>query len=294
MTRKKSKVNLWSVGVEKFETEYGLKEEKAIEDYSTQLREQIKKLEKMISETQRATNTIKITDDRPVRISKRKNGYQYYLEKKDGKLEYIRTSDIDKVKQIVQRDYNKVLLDKLLTMKYRIERFLKIYDISSIEDVYNNLSDARKALVKPLIPTDEQFISEWRSRNRGGMNPFPEEGIYQTIRGERVRSKSEKILADLFARYEIPYSYEPKVVLHDGRTMYPDFVLLNVRTRKTIYWEHFGLITDGEYAKNALSKLNLYDQAGIDIGKDLLISMESPKIPLNLKHVEKKIREYLI
>ena len=294
MTRKKPKVNLRSVGVEKFETEYGLKEEKAIEDYSTQLREQIKKLEKMISETQRATNTIKITDDRPVRISKRKNGYQYYLEKKDGKLEYIRKSDIDKVKQIVQRDYNKVLLDKLLTMKYRIERFLKIYDISSIEDVYNNLSDARKALVKPLIPTDELFINEWWSRNRGGMNPFPEEGIYQTIRGERVRSKSEKILADLFARYEIPYSYEPQVVLHDGRTMYPDFVLLNVRTRKTIYWEHFGLLTDGEYAKNALSKLNLYDQAGIDIGKDLLISMESPKIPLNLKHVEKKIREYLI
>ena len=72
MTRKKPKVNLRSVGVEKFETEYGLKEEKAIEDYSTQLREQIKKLEKMISETQRATNTIKITDDRPVRISKRK------------------------------------------------------------------------------------------------------------------------------------------------------------------------------------------------------------------------------
>ena len=35
-------------------------------------------------------------------------------------------------------------------------------------------------------------------------------------------------------------------------------------------------------------------QECIDIGKDILISMESPKIPLNLKHVEKKIREYLI
>ena len=134
-------------------------EEKAIEDYSIQLKEQVVKLENLISETQRAANAIKIQDDRPVRISKRKNGYQYYLEKDDGKLEYIRESNIDKVKRIVQRDYYNVVLDKLLTMKYRIERFLKLYDISSIEDVYNNLSDARKALVKPLIPTDESYIS---------------------------------------------------------------------------------------------------------------------------------------
>ena len=269
-------------------------EGKAIEDYSIQLKEQVAKLENLISETQRAANAIKIQDDRPVRISKRKNGYQYYLEKDDGKLEYIRESNIDKVKRIVQRDYYNVVLDKLLTMKYRIERFLKLYDISSIEDVYNNLSDARKALVKPLIPTDESYISEWRSMNRGGMNPFPEEGLYQTLRGEKVRSKSEKILADLFAKYEIPYSYEPQVILNDGRTVYPDFALLNVRTRKTIYWEHLGLITDGEYAKNALLKLHIYEQAGIGIGKDMIISMESVKIPLNLKYVEKKIKEYLI
>ena len=82
MTRKKPKVDRRSVGVVKLETEYGSKEEKAIEDYSTQLRDQIKKLDNMISETQRATNAIKITDDRPVRISKRKNGYQYYLERR--------------------------------------------------------------------------------------------------------------------------------------------------------------------------------------------------------------------
>ena len=65
-------------------------EGKAIEDYSIQLKEQVSKLENLISETQRAANAIKIQDDRPVRISKRKNGYQYYLEKDDGKLEYKR------------------------------------------------------------------------------------------------------------------------------------------------------------------------------------------------------------
>ena len=269
-------------------------EEKAIEDYSTQLKEQVAWLDKMISETRKAINAIRITDDRPVRISKRKNGYQYYLEKTDGKLEYIKESDIEKVKRIVQRNYYNVVLDKLLTIRYRIDKFLKLYDMSSIEDVYNNLSDARKALVIPIIPTDESFINSWRVKHKGGMNPFPEEGKYQTIRGEKVRSKSEKMLADLFAKHEIPYSYEPQLVLYDGRIVYPDFALLNIRTRKTIYWEHLGLITDGEYAKNAFSKLNIYEQAGIDIGKDLIISMESAKIPLNMKLLEKKIREYLL
>ncbi len=230
----------------------------------------------------------------PVRISKRKNGYQYYLQKDDGKLEYIKEKDLDRVKKIVQRDYYNTLLDKLLTVRYRIDRFIKIYDIDSIQMAYDGLSEARKALVKPLILSDEDFIIKWRDENIGGLNPFPEEGEYVTLKGERVRSKSEKILADLFEKHEIPYIYEPQIKIDSEKKLYPDFALLNVRTRKTVYWEHFGLISDGEYAKNALSKLNLYEQVGVEVGNNLIITMESGKSPLNIKLIMEKIRRHLL
>ncbi len=244
--------------------------------------------------TKKASNTIRISDDRPIRISKRKNCYQYYFQKDNGKLEYVKIQDIDKVKRIVQRDYYDALLDTLFTVRYRIERFIKLYDISSISRVYDNLSEARKALVTPIIPTDEEYIKEWREHNIGNVNPFPEEGKYLTLKGELVRSKSEKILADLFEKFEIPYVYEPQIMLTNGKSLYPDFALLNVRTRKTVYWEHFGLISDGDYAQKALTKISLYEQMGIEIGDNLIISMESEKIPLDVIRIEKKIRDYML
>lgn len=267
---------------------------KTIQDYSKELRQQIKWLDQLITATRKYLNAIKISDDRPVRSSKRKNGYQYYLQKTDGKLEYVKEKDIDKVKRIVQRDYYNALLDNLLTMRYRIEKFTKIYDIGSIARVYDNLSEARKALVTPLIPSDEAYITEWRVLHVGGTNTFPEEGKYLTARGELVRSKSEKILADMFEKFDIPYVYESQIVLPNGKCLYPDFALLNMRTRKTIYWEHFGLITDGDYARHALLKINQFDKMGIEVGKELVISMESNEIPLDIKQIEKKIKEYLL
>ncbi len=270
------------------------KEGKEIIDYSKELNQQIKWLDQLISTTKIALNAIKIDDDRPVRSSKRKNGYQYYLQKADGKLEYIRGKDIDRVQRIVQRDYYDSLLETLLTVRNRVNRFTEIYDIDSVTRVYDNLSEARKALVTPIIPSDENYIREWRVQNKGGCNPYPEEGKYLTVRGELVRSKSEKILADMFEKYDIPYAYEPQITASNGKKLYPDFALLNVRVRRTVYWEHFGLVSDGDYAQNALAKIDLYEQMGIEVGKNLIISMESERIMLDVKRIEKKIKEYLL
>ena len=61
-----------------------------------------------------------------------------------------------------------------------------------------------------------------------------------------------------------------------------------------MYWEHFGLISDGEYATKSFAKLYAYEEIGLDIGKDVLFTVESPDIPLNLSAVEEKIQKYLL
>lgn len=44
-----------------------------------------------------------------------------------------------------------------------------------------------------------------------------------TDRGERVRSKTEKIMADYFYRKGIEYKYEQPIYLKGLGTVYPDF-----------------------------------------------------------------------
>ena len=59
-----------------------------------------------------------------------------------------------------------------------------------------------------------------------------------TSREERVRSKSEIIIADTLSRESIPYRYECPLHIPDVGNIYPDFTVLNVAKRKELYWEH--------------------------------------------------------
>ena len=127
----------------------------------------------------------------------------------------------------------------------------------------------------------------------------PDSPEYYTARGERVRSKSEVIIADTLTRLSIPYRYEYPLTLHRGGrkttslTIYPDFLCLNLRTRQEFIWEHFGLMDNSAYSTSAVQKLQTYNQNDIHPGKSLIISTETADLPLNTKHIENIIQTYL-
>ncbi len=264
-----------------------------MENYKNQLMDQVEQLNTYIRQAEERLKKSRKTKKQLVCTSTRKHGYQYYLME-HGKRTYVKAKDMGLVRDIVQRDYDEEIYKVLMSIRYRIQQFLKLYDVTQINKVYSDLAGARKQLVKPLIPSDEEFVELWYQSHKDNQNSYPEHGVYLTTRGERVRSKSEKIIADLFEKYEIPYCYEPMLELSDGRCVFPDFAVLNIRRRKTIYWEHFGLITDGEYAKKTLQKLSSYEERGFVVGEDLLFSMESEEMPLNVTLLEQKIRQYIL
>ncbi len=156
-----------------------------------------------------------------------------------------------------------------------------------LEEVYGKLPDARKKLVIPVVSNEEEFVKEWYGKHPGSANPYPISCAIYSERGELMRSKSEKILADLFAGRGIPYVYESRIELRKGKIIYPDFLLLNVQQRKTYVYEHFGMIDNPEYAENMIEKINLYQECGY--GNKLLLSMETSTRPLNTKSVEKML-----
>jgi hypothetical protein len=265
-----------------------------MENYTLQLQQQVEELDKLIQETDTRLKTNTAFDYKRIRVSNRKNGFQYYEVDSNQKRIYIPKEKTAMVQASVQRDYDMAVRKALAEAQYNIKRFLAIYDIHSIENVYNHLCDARKVLVTPIIPTDEAYIQEWKKLHYGQQNDYPMTAYYVTDQGEQVRSKSEKILADLFLKHHIPYTYEPRILLKGGKSACPDFALLNLRTRKTIYWEHFGLASNEEYASKAICKLRFFEDCGFEIGKDILFSIESDSQPLNQKMIEEKIEKHLL
>ena len=76
--------------------------------------------------------------------------------------------------------------------------------------------------------------------------------------------------------------------------MYPDFKVLNKRTRREYYWEHLGMMDDEEYAAHAMQKIETYAGNGILPGKNLILTHETSQRPLNVKTVQKLIDAFLI
>lgn len=266
---------------------------KASNDVSRKLQAELNECCNMIEKAEKRISRNSEYQGIKVFCHKRKNGYQYYLLKPDNKRKYIKKSEYEMVQKVLQLGYDEEVLKALRDKKHILERFLAKYKPDSLETVYTGLSDGRKAMIKTIRPTDEEFVEEWYKGFIVDENSYPKETSYRTDRGENVRSKSEKIIADILYKYRIPYVYEPKLKLNNGKYLFPDFALLDLKARKTIYWEHFGLASDGEYASKAMTKLGLYENEGIFVGRDLFFSVESSETPLNINVIERKVRSIL-
>ncbi len=209
-----------------------------------------------------------------------KNGR--YLPKKELKL----------VRRLAQKQYESEVLECVKKRANAIAVFLKQYQENDAEAIYEKLSEERKAIVIPVIETDEMFECAWGESIRANANEFPKEIELYTEAGECVRSKSEKILADGFRRIGIPYVYEPELELADGSRMYPDFALLHKGKRKTIYFEHFGLMDYPEYSAKAIKKITKYEENGYWLGDNFLCTFETSENPLDMRMVEKMLKHY--
>ena len=45
--------------------------------------------------------------------------------------------------------------------------------------------------------------------------------------------------------------------------IYPDFTCLRLADRKTILWEHLGMMTDPIYCQKAMKKIDIYAKNGL-------------------------------
>ncbi len=120
------------------------------------------------------------------------------------------------------------------------------------------------------------------------------EKIFIKEHKERVRSKSEKIMADYFYRNGIEYKYECPIYLKGMGMVYPDFTFLSKKTGKEIYWEHNGMVDEPSYARNMVRKIDAYENIGIFIGERLILTYETEQSVLNTGKIEQMVQKYLV
>lgn len=92
---------------------------------------------------------------------------------------------------------------------------------------------------------------------------------FYTKRGERVRSKSEILIANTLNDNNIPYRYECPVEVDIGKKLYPDYVVHNM-------W-----------------KFNEYKKAGLVLGINLFVTYETSAMPLGTGEIERLISLFL-
>jgi hypothetical protein len=230
----------------------------------------------------------------------RGGGYVSYYWMKDACREacpagiYLKKSEINLITSLAQKDYARAVVRKSAEQIAIVSKFLRKFEPGAVERIYADLIEERKALVNPIAVPADVYAKQWQAIPYEGKSFFDSGAEIYTEKGERVRSKSEKIIADKLMLMGIPYKYECPLNLKGAGKVYPDFTVLNVRTRKEYYWEHLGMMDQADYCKNALERIALYEKNGLMPGKELLLTHETREHPIQTGIVVKMIECFLV
>lgn len=265
----------------------------------TQLTDRLNEIQKIIKKLSSSPNNEEHKPHHLI-IQSKNNHAQYYYQDHPGKKnrKYIRKKDLEFAKSIAQDTYEASALPLLQKEETGISELLKIYENHNLEHLYTNYIPARKALISPIIIPDNEYAKNWQSQPYIG-KPFSDKDDteYYTNKHERVRSKSEIIIANILKDKNIPYKYECPIYLKNSlypNPIYPDFTILNVRTRKVYYLEHLGKMDNEEYINDNMPRIHNYQKNGILLGDQLLITYETSKKILDIPLFEQMIECFFV
>ncbi|MBE5927184.1 MAG: hypothetical protein E7270_09510 [Lachnospiraceae bacterium] len=249
-------------------------------------------LNEMISQAEKRLK--KAPDGKLKIVNKKGKLLYYYRSKEDNIYRYLKKAEHKLAQEIAQRDYDNKFV-KLANERIKfLEKFCEKEEKTSLKSLYSNTCVHRRNLIDAPVLSDEEYIVRWQEEeyNKKSFGEFSTE-IY-TDRGERVRSKSEKIIADKLNNLGIPYKYECAKILKGNIKIHPDFTILKMPERKEVYLEHLGMMDDSKYVESAMDRIKNYEENGIYLGKELYITYETSRRPLNTKVLDDFLKNVFI
>ena len=231
-----------------------------------------------------------------LRISSNNRKVQFYHRKtpQDKNGSYIPNSNRKLAIALAQKKYDLKVVKVIQEELSAIDRILPMLPEEPAEKVYEELPALQREMVQPIVETDKMFVDRWEGVEYVGKEIDKNLPVFLTEKGERVRSKSEVIIANMLAKAGIPYRYECPLRLKRIGLVHPDFTILNVRERKEYYWEHLGRMEDDYYVNRMLERINAYIDTGLVPGDKLIITAESGRHPLQTFVIRTMIKLYCL
>lgn len=204
---------------------------------------------------------------------------------------YIPKNEQAFAEKLAAKKYLSHLLEEAIQKKRAIETFLKHYHFNDSKALQLLTAPGYQELLQSHFKPQNQEINDWLQADYQKNPHHPENLIHLAASGNYVRSKSEAIIDMCLTTNQIPFRYECALTF-DGFSIFPDFTIMHPETGEILYWEHFGLMDNPGYSKNAFTKLQIYYDHGIIPGIHLIMTFETRQHPLSVETVKRTIETY--
>lgn len=258
--------------------------------------ERLKLREGILEETRRKVKAeLKKAPKGRLKFIRRKTRVEYYwVEPKTGRRRYITKNNLPFAMALAQKSYNKQALKlaegELKLVRQLLNQIMK----GTVDGIYDMLAKERKQLINPLWKSDEEFMEEWLKQESCTLGFEESAPFFISKKGERVRSKTELFIANSLYGSGVAYLYECRLNLIGLGTVHPDFLVLDIKNRRTIVWEHLGKMQDPGYVERNLRKINAYLKNGYILGETLILTFESSNVPIDTTIIEGIIGRYFL
>ena len=183
--------------------------------------------------------------------------------------------DADMIEKIRKKYFVKKSISQLRKNKKIMESLLRGLNPFDPGEIRNQMSSVyREVQIIEWKSKMDLALEKWKVKDKGESFLYPEGLRHISAKGQRVRSKSEAIIADLLDYKNILYKYEEPLNIC-GQKFSPDFTIFRSFDNRIIYWEHFGMINDTEYKKNMEMKLLAYRNSEIIPWDNLILTFDS-------------------
>jgi len=196
-----------------------------------------------------------------------------YCLKYKGKERGI-TGQPEVIQQICRREYLKVRKKQLehnFSILHGSRRSAKL-DLRSPSDLIAKLSTIYQDF--PISHFYHPKTLNWLEKQPPTNSYKPEDLIYTSMGGTKLRSKSERDIANQLEQQGLLYHYESLAHL-GGKRIYPDFIVRNPYSHYFILWEHFGAFHQPNYIQSMNQKMTLYRENGYTLLHNLIYTFES-------------------
>ena len=198
----------------------------------------------LLKEQNRLRQILEKTEDRlqeapqgTLRLSKCGKSVQYYHCMPGGRKNgtYLPRTEREFARRLAQKAYDEKIKKLAGKRLAQIMQITKDYSVDEIENVYTGEKNERRTLITPVEKIWDEKLNDWIAEDYNRKEFHEGVPVILTEKGERVRSKSEKILADFSYRNGIPYKYEKPLYLKAFGTVHPYFTFLSKETGREIY-----------------------------------------------------------